>query len=127
MPEFGTAHPARDYPSAPSVDLKHDRGNCAVGDVRDRWKESELGRGHYLNRGGGTLTIQSLLKSGERPARRRKKFLLSYGCRFCEGLNTEDWSVSKNEQVSAQVSLTRPEIQSVFHTDSEEVKAQPAL
>lgn len=52
VPEFGTPHPARDYPSAPSVDLKHDRGNCAVGDVRDRWKESETGRGHYLNRGG---------------------------------------------------------------------------
>lgn len=72
MPEFGTPHPARDYPSAPSVDLKHDRGNCAVGDVRDRWKESESGRGHYLNR-RGALTIQSLLKSGDRPAKRRKK------------------------------------------------------
>lgn len=52
MPEFGTPHPARDYPSAPSVDLRHDRGNCAVGDVRDRWKESESGRGHYFNKGG---------------------------------------------------------------------------
>lgn len=40
MPAFGTLRPARDYPSAPSVDLKHDRGNCAVGDLRDRWKES---------------------------------------------------------------------------------------
>lgn len=36
---LGTPHPARDYPSAPSVDSKHDRGNCAVGDVKDRWKE----------------------------------------------------------------------------------------
>lgn len=40
VPEFGTLHPARDYPSAPSVDLKHDRGNCAVGDVRDMERES---------------------------------------------------------------------------------------
>lgn len=62
MPEFGTPHPARDYPSAPSVDLKHDRGNCAARDVRDRWKESESGIGHHLNGGGGggALTIQTV-------------------------------------------------------------------
>lgn len=72
MPEFGTPHPARDYPPAPSVDLKHDRGNCAARDVRDRWKESESGRGHYLS-GGGALTIQTLLKSGHGPAKRSKK------------------------------------------------------
>lgn len=46
VPEFGMPLPARDYPSAPTVDLKHDRGNCAVGDVRDRWKDSKQWRGY---------------------------------------------------------------------------------
>lgn len=84
MPEFGTPHPARDYPSAPSVDLKHDRGNCAARDVRDRWKESESGIGHHLNGGGGggALTIQTLLKFGHGPAKRKKKVPLSCRCSF---------------------------------------------
>ena len=90
MPEFGTPHPARDYPSAPSVDLKHDRGNCAVGDVRDRWKESESGRGHYLNRGGHSLFRLCLnLETGQKG--REKSFFLLYGCSVsvCVDLNEE--------------------------------------
>jgi len=68
VPEFGTLLPARDYPSAPSVDFKHDRGNCTVGDVRDRWKDGELWRGLPFTEGWrATLTIQWQLKCGDLP------------------------------------------------------------
>lgn len=101
MPEFGTAHPARDYPSAPSVDLKHDRGNCAVGDVRDRWKKSESGRGHYLNREGGThhsVSVKIWRKASKKEEKSfpfHKDVQLVIVFSVCEDLNKENWSVSK--------------------------------
>lgn len=98
-------------PSAPSVDLKHDRGNCAVGDVRDRWKERESGRGHYLKggEGGGRLTIQSLSKSGDGPeGKRKKKFILSFI--FLEDVKEEDFflNFSKKELFKKKSALVFP-------------------
>lgn len=74
VPELGMPHPARDYPSAPSVDLKHDWGNCAVGDVKDRWKESKVGRGHHLNRGGWSAHYSVSVKIWRQARKEGKKF-----------------------------------------------------
>lgn len=73
VPEFGTLHPARDYPSAPSVDFKHDRGNCAVGDVRDM-KERVAERTPLNSKGGGGLCLD--LATGQN--RRGQKFLSTH-------------------------------------------------
>lgn len=55
VPRFGTPHPARDYPSAPSVDLRHDGGKLHCGRRhRQMERESESEREQYLNRMGRT-------------------------------------------------------------------------
>lgn len=105
VPEFGTLHPARDYPSAPSVDFKHDRGNCAVGDVRDM-KERVAERTPLNSKGGGGLCLD--LATGQN--RRGQKFLSthtqkSYGHSFTihhvlkYGETSSVWNILQQEYV----------------------------
>lgn len=125
VPEFGTPHPARDYPSAPSVDLKHDRGNCAVGDVRDRWKESESGeRALFEQRGqegGEALAIQSLFRSGDRPWKGRGGAFMQW----LVYLNEEPdlcLTCIKDEEAGPRVAFIRTDIYPLPFIHREEVK-----